>query len=338
MIREAIYKLTQREDLRATEIEKVMDEIMSNQATEAQIAAFLIALKIKGETTEEIEGATKGILTKAVRVEGDNQGVVDLCGTGGDGQSTFNVSTISSFVAAGAGVKVAKHGNRSVSSHCGSADLLEALGINIHLDSHKVAQSIEEIGYGFLFAPLFHPAMKSVLKPRQELGIRTIFNIIGPLANPLRVKRQLLGVFSFDLLSPVAQTLQRLGTKKSLVVHSQDGLDEISAFSPTKGLLVTQEKIKELEINPEEFHLMAKNPEEIRTHSIKENVAICHRVLKGKKCVHRQMVILNAGAAIFVSGLASDLKEGIERAAETIDSGKAWQVFTRYKAYTRNHE
>lgn len=338
MIREAIYKLTQRKDLRATEIEKAMDEIMSNQATEAQIAAFLIALKIKGETTEEIEGATKGILAKAVKVEGDNQGVVDLCGTGGDAQSTFNVSTISSFVAAGAGVKVAKHGNRSVSSHCGSADLLEALGINIHLDSHQVAQSIKEIGYGFLFAPLFHPAMKSVLKPRQELGIRTIFNIIGPLANPLRVKRQLLGVFSFDLVSPVAQTLQRLGTKKSLVVHSQDGLDEISAFSPTKGLLVTQEKIKELEINPEEFHLMAKNPEEIRTHSIEENIAICHRVLKGEKCVHHQMVILNAGAAIFVSGLASDLKEGVERAAEAIDTGKAWNIFKRYQAYGRNHE
>ena len=338
MIKEAIQNLVNGKDLNSFEMEQVMDEIMSNRATHAQIAAFLIALRIKGEKIGEITGATKAMLKKAVKLSPKSTNLIDLCGTGGDGKSTFNVSTVSAFVVAGAGVKVAKHGNRSVSSKCGSADLLEALGIDLNLSPEKISKCIDEIGFGFLFAPNFHPAIKYVLQPRREIGVRTIFNIIGPLANPLRVKRQLLGVYSPDLLYPISSTLKLLGSERALVIHSKDGLDEISISSPTKGYMVTQNKIEEIEINPEKYNLKLSPIESIKTQSLKENIEIFYKVLKKEKGPERDIVLLNSGAAIFVSGRASDIKEGIEMAQESIDSGKAYRLFMEYLSFSRKNE
>ncbi len=335
MIKEAIFNLSQGKDLNSTETEEVMAEIMSNKTTSAQIAALLMALKMKGENVEEILGGVKGILRKAVSVEIERKDLVDLCGTGGDGHSTFNISTVSSFITAGAGANVAKHGNRSVSSQCGSADLLEALGVDLTLPPSKVALGIDEFGFGFLFAPLFHPAMKYALKPRREIGVRTIFNIIGPLSNPLRVKRQLLGVSCQDLLVPVSKVLNLLGTEKALVIHSADGLDEISISASTRGLLVAGGKIKEIEIVLEDYKFKCRNLEEIRAFSVEENVEIFHKVLSGKKGSERDIVLLNSGAAIFVSGKARDIKEGIEMAEDSIDSRKALDLFLRFLSFSK---
>lgn len=335
MIKQAISKLSEGKDLNSTETEKVMAEIMSGSSTSAQIAAFLIALKMKGEGVEEIIGGTKGILEKAIRAETQRKDLIDLCGTGGDGHSTFNISTVSSFVAAGAGVGIAKHGNRSVSSRCGSADLLEALGVNLAFPPQRVALIIDELGFGFLFAPLFHPAMKYALQPRREIGVRTLFNIIGPLANPLRVKRQLLGVYSKDLLFPVSKALSLLRAEKALVVHSSDGLDEISISSPTKGLLVINGRIEEMEILPEDYQFKYRKLEDVRAFSVEENVQIFHNVLKREEGPERDIVLLNSGAAIFVSGKARDIKEGIEMAQDSIDSGKAFSLFFKFLSFTR---
>lgn len=335
MIKEAIFKLTQGESLKAGETEQVMAEIMSGGATPAQIAAFLVALKMKGESVDEIIGGTQGILKKAIRPEINRKDLMDVCGTGGDGLSTFNISTLSAFVIAGAGVCVAKHGNRSVSSRCGSADLLEALGVNLTLSPQKVARSIDELGFGFLFAPLFHPAMKYALHPRREIGVRTLFNIIGPLANPLQIKRQLVGVYSEDLLHPVSKALSLLWTEKALVVHAADGLDEISTHSPSRCFLVKGRIIEEMEIVPEDYQLNTCRLEDIMASSVEENVRIFHRVLKGVTGPERDIVLLNAGAAIFVSGKARDIREGLEMARDSIDSGKAHDLFSRFLSFTR---
>jgi len=336
MIKEAIFNLSQGKDLNSTETEQVMAEIMSDETTSAQIAAYLMALKMKGETVEEIIGGLRGIMSKAVPVETKRKDLMDLCGTGGDGHSTFNISTISSFVTAGAGVNVAKHGNRSVSSQCGSADLLEALGVDLALPPPKAASAVDELGFGFLFAPIFHPAMKYALQPRKEVGVRTIFNIIGPLANPLRVKKQLLGVYSQKLLIPVAKALILNGIEKALVIHSTDGLDEISISAPTIGFLVNKKKIEEKEVVPEDFHFKRRPLEEIKAFSIEENVEIFYKVLKGKRGPERDTILLNSGAAIFISGKARDIKEGIEMARASIDSGKALNLFFQFRSFSRN--
>jgi len=338
MIKEVIFNLSQGKGLSLSETEEVMDEIMSNKTTSAQIAAFLIALKMKGESVEEIIGGTKCILKKAVSLKTKRRDLIDLCGTGGDGHSTFNISTISAFVTAGAGVNVAKHGNRSVSSQCGSADLLENLGVDISLPPTKVGKSIDEFGFGFLFAPLFHPAMKYALKPRREIGVRTIFNIIGPLVNPLRVKRQLLGVYSKDLLIPVSKALNLLGAEKALVIHSTDGLDEISISAPTKGFLITKGKIEEIEVVPEDYQFKLRDLKEIRAFSVEGNIKIFHKVLKAEKGPERDIVLLNSGAAIFVSGKSRDIKEGIEMAIDSIDSGKALRLFSQVLSFSKSEE
>jgi len=335
MIKEAISTLSQGNNLNSHQTEEVMIEIMSNQTTSSQIGAFLIALKMKGESVEEIIGGTNGILKKAIKVKTKRKDLVDLCGTGGDGHSTFNISTVSAFVTAGAGVNVAKHGNRSVSSRCGSADLLEALGAQIEMPPQEVARGIDELGFGFLFAPSFHPAMKYALKPRREIGVRTIFNIIGPLANPLRVKKQLIGVYSLGLLNPVSKALKMLGTEKSLVVHSRDGLDEISISSPTVGMLVTQENTEEILIVPEDFQFKQTSMDKIKAFSEKENINIFYKVLRGEKGPERDVVLLNSGAAIYVSGKARDMKEGIEMAKEAVDSGKALRFFQRFLSFSK---
>ena len=339
MIKDAIFTLSQGIDLDLTWTEEVMVEIMSDKTTSAQIAAFLIALKMKGEGVEEIIGGAKGILSMAVPIQTKRKDLVDLCGTGGDGRSTFNISTVSSFVTAGAGVGVAKHGNRSVSSRCGSADLLEALGFNLTLNPAKVAVSIDEFGYGFLFAPLFHPAMRFVLQPRKDIGVRTLFNIIGPLANPLNVKRQLLGVYSPDLLLPVSKALQLLGVEQALVVHSLDGLDEISISAPTRGYFVGQDHIEEIEISPEDYGLHMSPLENIKAMSLAENVQVFMKILEGRPGPEKDIVLLNSGAALWIAGKAQDLQEGIARARNSIDSGQALHLFTQTLAFSQggNH-
>lgn len=318
-------------------MERVMTEIMSERTTSAQIGAFLIALKMKGEKADEIYGGVKGMLSKAVRPRIKREDLVDLCGTGGDGRSTFSVSTLSAFAAAGAGIGVAKHGNRSVSSRCGSADLLEALGADLSLPPETAASAVDSLGFGFLFAPLFHPAMRFALKPRREIGVRTLFNIIGPLANPLRVRRQLLGVYHHDLLYSVSRALQDLGAEKAMVVHSFDGLDEISVCAPTRVVLVGPKKIEESEIVPEEYGLPRRHLASIQVMSVEENVKIFRDVLSGIKGPARDMVILNTAAALFVSGKAADMKSGVEMAGESIDSGKARRIFSDYIHWTRRH-
>lgn len=336
MIKDAIFTLSQGINLDLIQTEEVMAEIMSDKTTSAQIAAFLIALKMKGEGVEEIIGGTKGMLKKAVPIRTKRKDLVDLCGTGGDGSSTFNISTVSSFVTAGAGVGVAKHGNRSVSSRCGSADLLEALGFNLSLNPAKVAVSIDEFGYGFLFAPLFHPAMRFALRPRKDIGVRTLFNIIGPLVNPLKVKRQLLGVYSPDMLFPVSKALQMLGTERALVVHSLDGLDEISISAPTRGYFVGEDHMEEIEISPEDYNLEISPIENIKALSLAENVRVFMKILEGHSGPEKDIVLFNSGAALWIAGRAQDLQEGILRARDSIDSGKAMRLFTQILAFSRS--
>jgi len=335
MIKEAIQTLSDGRALKWPQMEEVMTEIMSEKTSSAQIGAFLMALKMKGEGEEEIIGGAKGVLRKAVLIRTKRIDLVDLCGTGGDGCSTFNISTVSAFVTAGAGVGVAKHGNRSVSSRCGSADLLDALGVDLELSPAKIAAGIDAIGFGFLFAPLFFPAMKHVMQPRKEIGVRTLFNIIGPLSNPLRVKRQLLGVYSRELLMPVCRALKSLGSERALIVHSRDGMDEISISAITHGVLLLNGKISELEINPEDYGFSFRPQEEIKAASIEENVRIFHAVLNGDIGSEREVVLLNAGAAIFISGIARDIREGIEIARESIDSGQALKKFRDYFEFAK---
>lgn len=338
MIKDAIFTLSQGTDLDLLRTKAVMAEIMSDRTTSAQIAAFLIALKMKGEGVEEIMGGAKGVLNKAVPIHTERKDLMDLCGTGGDGSSTFNISTVSSFVTAGAGVGVAKHGNRSVSSRCGSADLLEALGFNLSLKPARVAASIDELGFGFLFAPLFHPAMRFALQPRKDIGVRTLFNIIGPLANPLNVKRQLLGVYSLDLLQPISQALQQLGVERALVVHSLDGLDEISISAPTRGYYISQNHREEIEISPEDYNLSRSPLESIKALSLAENVGIFMRILAGHPGPERDIVLLNSGAAIWISGKAQDLQEGVLQAKESIDSGQALRLFQQTLAFSQRED
>lgn len=335
MIKEAIQTLSDGHALKWPQMEEVMTEIMSDETSSAQIGAFLMALKMKGEGEEEIIGGARGVLRKAVLIRTKRIDLVDLCGTGGDGRSTFNISTVSAFVTAGAGVGVAKHGNRSVSSRCGSADLLEALGIDLRLAPARIAAGIDAIGFGFLYAPLFHPAMKHVMQPRKDIGIRTLFNIIGPLSNPLRVKRQLLGVYSQEILMPVCRALKSLGSERALIVHSQDGMDEISISALTHGVLLLNGKISELEINPENYGFCFRPIKKIKAVSLEENVRIFNAVLNGIRGPEREVVLLNAGAAIFISGMARDIQDGIDMARESIDSGRALGKFRDYFEFAK---
>lgn len=335
MIKEAIQTLSDGHALKWPQMEEVMTEIMSDETSSAQIGAFLMALKMKGEGEEEIIGGARGVLRKAVLIRTRRIDLVDLCGTGGDGRSTFNISTVAAFVTAGAGVGVAKHGNRSVSSRCGSADLLEALGIDLNLAPARIAAGIDAIGFGFLYAPLFHPAMKHVMQPRKDIGVRTLFNIIGPLSNPLRVKRQLLGVYSQEILMPVCRALKSLGSERALIVHSQDGMDEISISALTHGVLFMNGKISELEINPEDYGFCFRPIKKIKAVSLEENIRIFNAVLNGMRGPEREVVLLNAGAAIFISGIARDIQDGIDMARESIDSGRALGKFRDYFEFAK---
>ena len=336
MIKEAIKKLVECKNLTREEAALTMDTIMKGNATPSQIAAFITALRMKGETVDEITGCAEKMREHAENIYPHQKNLVDTCGTGGDVSGTFNVSTVSALVAAGAGVPIAKHGNRSVSSRCGSADVLEALGVKIDLEPKKVEECINEVGIGFIFAPKFHKAMKYAMPSRKETGIRTIFNILGPLTNPAKASAQVLGVFNPDLTEVMAKVLGNLGVKQALVVHGLDGLDEISISDKTKVTHLKDGKIENYLIKPEDFGIKKGKKEDILGGSAEENAKIAIEILKSKeKGTKRNIVLLNAAAAIVVGGKASDLKEGAKLAAESLDSGAAYKKLEELIAFTQ---
>lgn len=322
MIKEAINLLVQHVSLSESEMVECMKEIMEGRATDAQIGAFLTALRIKGETVEEITGAARIMREKAITIRAP-EGALDTCGTGGDLSHTFNISTTTALVVAACGVPVAKHGNRSVSSQCGSADILETLGMKIDLPPEKVERCLFETGFGFLFAPLFHPAMKYAIGPRREMGIRTIFNVLGPLTNPAGAKRQLLGVFSDTLTETLAEVLGNLGAVDAMVIHSEDGLDEISISGATKVSRFKDGKVKNFSIVPEDFGIERKNIDSIRGGKRDENALITLSILNGEKGPRRDIVLINSAAALVVAEKSRDFKTATEMAADAIDSGRA---------------
>ena len=323
MIKNAIAKLVQKQDLTFEESYFAMRQIMNGEADQAQIAGFLVGLRMKGETTHEIAGCAKAMIEKSLKIDFEDDNLIDTCGTGGDEVGTFNISTASAIVASAAGVKVAKHGNRAVSSKCGSADVLRELGVNIELTPEQAKICLEEIGFAFIFAPLYHTSIKYAAPVRQSLGIRTIFNILGPLTNPAGAKRQLLGVFSENLTEKIANVLKELGSKHALVVHGAGGIDEISISGHTKISELKNGAVKTYEIFPENFGLKRWDINLILGGDAKTNAQIIKQVLEGETGPQRDVVLLNSGAAIYVSGLAGSISEGIEMAKEAIDSGKA---------------
>lgn len=321
-LREAIQFLVERIDLSEDEMASCMAEIMEGRATDAQIGAFLSALRMKGETVGEIAGAVRIMRDKALKIRAP-EGVIDTCGTGGDMSGTFNISTTTALLVAAAGVPVAKHGNRSVSSHSGSADVLEALGVKIDLPPEKVERCLFETNFGFLFAPLFHPAMKFAVGPRKEMGIRTVFNVLGPLTNPAGARRQIVGVFSDALTEPLAEVLGNLGALDAMVLHGEDGLDEITISDGTRISRFRGGKVETFYIVPEDFGFVRADIGAIVGGDKKRNAEITLSVLRGDRGPQRDTVILNAAAALVVSGIASGFAAAREHAEETLDSGKA---------------
>jgi anthranilate phosphoribosyltransferase len=337
MLKSAIRKIIDHKNLTREEAEFAMDIIMQGQATPAQIAAFVTALRMKGETIAEITGCAAKMREHAVNIYPQCPNLVDTCGTGGDLAGTFNISTAAAIVAAGAGVPIAKHGNRSVSSRCGSADVLTALGVKIDIEPKKVEACINQIGIGFIFAPIFHQAMRFAAPVRKEIGIRTIFNILGPLTNPAHATAQVLGVFKSELTETMAKVLGNLGVKQALVVHSLDGLDEISLAEKTKVSQLKSGKVKTYFIKPENFGLKRRSKKLLAGGSAEENAEIILKIIRDKEVgPHRDVVLLNAAAAIFVGGKAANLKEGIKLAAASIDSGAAYDKLQELVGFT-NH-
>ncbi len=320
-----ISKVVEGRDLSEEEAAQAMQAIMSGSATPAQIASFLTALRMKGERVAEIAAFARVMREFASTISPKVNGkLVDTCGTGGDSVKSFNISTISAFVASGSGIAIAKHGNRSVTSKSGSADLLEALGVNINLTPEQVEKLIEQIGIGFMFAPIFHGAMKHAITPRKEIGIRTVFNILGPLTNPANAQAQLLGVFSQELVPTLAEVLERLGVERAMVVHGMEGLDEISICSETKVAELKNHSIEVYTISPEDFGFKRAKVEDILGGSPQENAELAKRILKGEEQgAKRDIVILNSAAAIYVAGKAKSIDSAINMAENSIDSGKA---------------
>ena len=319
----AIKTVLERKDLTADEMNNVMRIIMTGEATPAQIGGFLVGLRMKGETVDEIASAAKVMreLATGVKVTGDH--VVDIVGTGGDGSNTFNISTACTFVVAAAGGTVAKHGNRSVSSKSGSADLLEAAGVKLDLNAEQVAKCINEVGVGFMFAPMHHSAMKHAIGPRKEMAVRTIFNVLGPLTNPAGAPNQLLGVFADELVEPLAEVLNKLGSNHVMVVHSEDGMDEISIGAATNVAELRDGKITTYKITPEQFGLNNTNISELAVDSAEESLAVIKKVLNNESGPAKDIVKFNSGAAIYVAGLENGLEAGIQKAEEVIASGAA---------------
>lgn len=335
MLKFAIDKVIRNENLTEEEMIRAMDIIMEGKATPAQIGGLLIGLRMKGETLEEITGSAKVMRDKALSLSIQNDYAIDTCGTGGDGGNTFNVSTAAAFVAAAAGVVVVKHGNRSVSSKCGSADVLEKLGVNINLQPDEVQKCVDKLNIGFMFAPNFHKAMKHAIGPRRELGVRSIFNLLGPLTNPAGAKGQVLGVFDENLTAVMAGVLKELDVERAMVIHGLDGLDEITVTDKTKVSELKDGKINTYFIDPRDFEIPLTKKDEISGGEPEENAETILKILKGETGARRNMVLINAGAAIYVGKKADSLKEGIEKAKEVIDTGLALKKLNDFAEFTQ---
>jgi anthranilate phosphoribosyltransferase len=383
MIKDAIAKVARGQDLTEEEMRASMDEILTGLATSAQIGSLITALRVKGETVDEITGAAKAMRRRATKIRLNNhlvhpvkkasgtslspgydqsgestvptsvpapfnrvnidrdeinieeETILDTCGTGGDGTHTFNVSTATAFVVAGGGIKVAKHGQRAVSSHCGSADVLRALGLKLDINHANATRCMDELGIAFLYAPLFYGAMKYPALPRQEIGIRTIFNLLGPLTNPAGATAQVMGVYDPDLTTKMAQVLERLGTREAFVVHGEDTFDEISICGSTRISHLKEGKIDTFHITPEEYGFKRARPEEIEGGNARQNASIIREILEGERGPKRDMVLMNAAAAFVAAGLDEDFETGVERAGEAIDSGQAKQKLDDVISFTQ---
>ncbi len=342
-IQQALAHLVEGEDLAQADMADVMRQLMSGECTDAQIGALLVALRIKGETIEEIAGAVEVMRSLAAPVHISEEAsvhLVDLVGTGGDGASLFNVSTAATFVVAAAGANVAKHGNRSVSSTSGSSDVLEQLGVPLDLSPDQVARAVEEVGMGFMFAPSHHSAMRYAVGPRRELGMRTLFNILGPLTNPAGVQRQLIGVFSADLCLPIAQVLKMLGAKHVMVVHAEDGLDEISIAADTQVAELLDGSISEYKLSPADFSYKKESLEGLSVNGSKESAELIRAALSGKETDDRArkasaIIALNAGACIYVSGIAATQADGVALAQDLIATGQALEKLDQFVEFTQ---
>ena len=330
-INEAIKAVISRQNLNENEMHDVMNSIMTGQTTDAQIGAFLVGLSMKGETIEEITASAKVMRALATSVElSSNDYLVDTCGTGGDGLGLFNISTASAFVVAAAGGRVAKHGNRSISSKSGSADVLEAAGINLNINPELISRCIEEIGVGFMFAPAHHSAMKHAIGPRKELAVRTIFNVLGPLTNPAKAPNQIMGVYDKGLVEPIANVLKGLNSRHVMVVHSEDGLDEFSIAKKTYVAELKDNNISTYTVHPHDFGFEEGNLDSIKAENADQSLALINEAFSGKKGVSRDIIALNAGAAIYVSGLVNSLNEGIQKAKQVLSNGTAREKLEAY--------
>ena len=350
MIKDAITTLIRGKSLSENEAFMAMGDILEGKATSTQIGSFTTALRIKGETVDEITGAAKAMRARIARVDLGNhlvnidrdeiniedETILDTCGTGGSGTNTFNVSTATALVVAGGGIKVAKHGQRTLSNHCGSADVLEALGLKLDISRTEVERCIREVGIGFLYAPLFYGAMKYPVGPRRELGFRTIFNLLGPLTNPAGASVQILGVYDPHLTEKMAQVLMRLGTIEAFVVYGEGTFDEISICGTTRVSHLKDNQVSSYTLNPEEFGINLAKPDDIRGGSAKENAQIIKAILSGEKGPKRDMVVLNAGAAFVAAGLDKQMKAGIARAGDAIDSGRAREKLDALVSFTQH--
>jgi len=337
MFRENLVKVIGRNDLNEMEMSQMITEILSGDVTDAQIGAFMAALATKGETFEELAGAAKAMRRKARRIQASATSIVDTCGTGGDGAKTFNISTTTAFVVAGCGVMVAKHGNRAISSQCGSADLLEVLGVKLDTEPEIVEEAVQEIGIGFLFAPLYHSAMRYAAGARKEVGIRSIFNMLGPLTNPAAANCQLLGVYAPELTEMFAEALKLLGAKRAFIVHGHDGLDEISVCAPTRISELNDGIIRTYDITPEQFFGEQAEPGDLLGGDPQMNSEITRNILKGEKGPKRDIVLLNAAAALMAAGKAEEFKEGISLAERAIDSGAAAEKLEALVDFTQEN-
>lgn len=334
MLKSAIQKLVEGKNLTEQEIIYAMNCIMDGNATQAQIGSFITALRIKGETIDEITGCAKVMREKADRIIPEADYCIDTCGTGGDGSNTFNISTAAAFVASAGGATVAKHGNRSVSSRSGSADVLEALGVNITLKPRQVKECVDKVGIGFMFAPTFHKSMKHAAGPRKELGIRTIFNILGPLTNPASAKGQVIGVFDVRLTSQLAGVLVNLGVERAMVVHGMDGLDEITTKDATRISEVKEGKVTGYEITPEMFGFERASSEALLGSDAQSNADIILRIFKGENGPKRDIVLINAAAALYIGKAADSMQEGIGLAGRIVDSGKALRKLEELREFS----
>ncbi len=342
MIKEAINKFTKGKDISFVQMKEAFEEIFGSEVTPAQIASFLTSLKMKGESEEEIWAAATVVREKAKKInvrEGflglkdDNEPIMDTCGTGGSGLNKFNVSTATAFIVSAAGVKLAKHGNRAMSSSCGSADVLEALGINIGVSASVMEKAIKEIGIGFLYAPLYHPSLGKVANIRREMGIRTIFNILGPLCNPALANYQLLGVYDPSLTISIARVLRRLGVRRAFVIYGKDVCDEVSLTGSTKVAFLNNKKISTVALSPSSFGLKRIKLKDLLVKDVKSSASLIKDILAGKKCAARNIVLANASTCFYILGKVSNFKQGVKMAAELIDTKKAKHKFSEFKKF-----